>query len=48
MSSREFQTAVRLLLPGEVAKHAVNEGTKARRLSPNTQAASERGVQYFL
>ena len=29
MSSREIQTAVRLLLPGEVAKHAVNEGTKA-------------------
>ena len=29
MSSREIQTAVRLLLPGEVAKHAVSEGTKA-------------------
>ena len=28
MSSREIQTAVRLLLPGEVAKHAVSEGTK--------------------
>uniref|UniRef100_A0A8C2TBG1 Histone H2B n=1 Tax=Coturnix japonica TaxID=93934 RepID=A0A8C2TBG1_COTJA len=24
-----FQTAVRLLLPGELAKHAVSEGTKA-------------------
>ena len=29
MSSREIQTAVRLLLPGEVAKHAVSEDTKA-------------------
>uniref|UniRef100_UPI00398F0DDF histone H2B 1.2-like n=1 Tax=Pristiophorus japonicus TaxID=55135 RepID=UPI00398F0DDF len=28
-SSREIQTAVRLLLPGELAKHAVSEGTKA-------------------
>ena len=28
-SSRESQTAVRLLLPGELAKHAVSEGTKA-------------------
>ncbi|KAK2504692.1 hypothetical protein MC885_019105, partial [Smutsia gigantea] len=27
--SREVQTAVRLLLPGELAKHAVSEGTKA-------------------
>ena len=29
LSSREVQTAVRLLLPGELAKHAVAEGTKA-------------------
>ena len=29
LSSREIQTAVRLLLPGELAKHAVSEGTKA-------------------
>lgn len=29
VSSREIQTAVRLLLPGELAKHAVSEGTKA-------------------
>ncbi|XP_060864370.1 histone H2B-like [Metopolophium dirhodum] len=28
-SSREIQTAVRLLLPGELAKHAVCERTKA-------------------
>merc|ERR1711997_821157 len=28
ITSREIQTAVRLLLPGELAKHAVSEGTK--------------------
>ncbi len=29
ISSREIQTAVRLMMPGELAKHAVSEGTKA-------------------
>ena len=29
VSSREVQTAVRLVLPGELSKHAVSEGTKA-------------------
>ena len=29
LSSREVQTAIRLILPGELAKHAVSEGTKA-------------------
>ena len=29
LTSREIQTGVRLLLPGELAKHAVSEGTKA-------------------
>ena len=29
LSSRDIQTAVRLVLPGELAKHAVSEGTKA-------------------
>lgn len=29
ISSKEIQTAVRLCLPGELAKHAVSEGTKA-------------------
>jgi histone H2B len=29
LTSREIQTAVRLLLPGELAKHAVSEGTYA-------------------
>tara|TARA_R110002050_G_scaffold104131_1_gene213487 strand:- start:780 stop:1199 length:420 start_codon:yes stop_codon:yes gene_type:complete len=37
ISSREIQTAVRLLLPGELAKHAVSEGTKAVT-KYNTQA----------
>ncbi|KAK6984147.1 histone-fold-containing protein, partial [Favolaschia claudopus] len=29
ISSREIQTSVRLVLPGELAKHAISEGTKA-------------------
>eukprot|EP00802_Teleaulax_amphioxeia_P022214 Tamp_22637.p3 GENE.Tamp_22637~~Tamp_22637.p3 ORF type:complete len:161 (+),score=32.88 Tamp_22637:25-483(+) len=29
LTSREIQTATRLVLPGELAKHAVSEGTKA-------------------
>ena len=29
MSSRDIQTSVRLMLPGELSKHAVSEGTKA-------------------
>jgi histone H2A len=29
LTSREIQTAVRLILPGEIAKHAVSEGTKS-------------------
>ena len=29
VTSREIQTAMRLLLPRELAKHAVSEGTKA-------------------
>ena len=29
LTSREVQTAIRLILPGELAKHAVSEGTKA-------------------
>ena len=28
ITSREIQTTVRLLLPGELAKHAVSKGTK--------------------
>ena len=29
LSSREMRASVRLMLPGELAKHAVSEGTKA-------------------
>jgi len=29
LTSREIQTAVRLILPGELSKHAVSEGAKA-------------------
>lgn len=29
ITSKEIQTAVRLILPGELAKHAVSEATKA-------------------
>ena len=29
LTSKEVQTAVKLILPGELAKHAVSEGTKA-------------------
>ena len=29
LSSQEIQTTVRLMLPGELAKHAVSEGTNA-------------------
>lgn len=36
LSSREIQTGVRLILPGELAKHAVSEGTKAVTKFSNT------------
>ena len=29
LSARDVQAAVRLVLPGELAKHAISEGTKA-------------------
>ncbi|XP_022334797.2 histone H2B-like [Crassostrea virginica] len=29
LNSRDVQTAVRLILPGELSRHAVSEGTKA-------------------
>ncbi|VDN96149.1 unnamed protein product [Rodentolepis nana] len=38
LTSREIQTAVRLILPGELAKHAISEGTKAvTKFSSSTQ-----------
>ena len=43
LSSREVQTAVRLVLPGELAKHAVSEGTKA--VTKFTQASCECGSE---
>lgn len=44
LTSREVQTSVRLLLPGELAKHAVSEGTKA--VTKYTSASSTSW--YFL
>ncbi len=38
LSSREIQTAIRLILPGELAKHAVSEGTKAVTKYTSTKA----------
>ena len=38
LSSREIQTSVRLILPGELAKHAVSEGTKAVTKYTSSQA----------
>ena len=43
ISSREIQTAVRLVLPGELAKHAVSEGTKVR---PRTGDFCPRSMVY--
>ncbi|OAE31423.1 hypothetical protein AXG93_725s1120 [Marchantia polymorpha subsp. ruderalis] len=40
IASREIQTAVRLTLPGELAKHAVSEGTKAVTNSRNSEPPS--------
>jgi len=41
LSSREIQTAVRLILPGELAKHAVSEGTKAVTKYNSSHASQE-------
>ena len=43
ITSREIQTAVRLLLPGELAKHAVSEGTKS--VSKFTTSQGSQGTQ---
>ncbi|XP_021312576.1 histone H2B.1 isoform X2 [Sorghum bicolor] len=37
ITSREIQTSVRLVLPGELAKHAVSEGTKAVTKKPKAE-----------
>lgn len=39
LSSREVQSAVRLVLPGELGKHAVSEGTKAVTAFVNSRKA---------
>lgn len=36
ISSREIQTAVRLILPGELSKHAISEGTKVSQLAQHS------------
>nr|6W4L_A Chain A, Histone H2B 1.1,Histone H2A type 1 [Xenopus laevis] len=50
ITSREIQTAVRLLLPGELAKHAVSEGTKAVTKYTSAKKAKTRssraGLQF--
>ncbi|KPP57629.1 hypothetical protein Z043_124628 [Scleropages formosus] len=45
ITSREIQTAVRLLLPGELAKHAVSEGTKAVTKYTSSNPGPPRSVQ---
>uniref|UniRef100_A0ABI7YTG2 Histone H2B n=1 Tax=Felis catus TaxID=9685 RepID=A0ABI7YTG2_FELCA len=44
ITSREIQTAVRLLLPGELAKHAVSEGTKAVTKYTSSKRPLEGGL----
>ena len=45
LTSREIQTAVRLILPGELAKHAVSEGTKAVTKYTSNQRSEEQGSE---
>ena len=42
MGSREVQSAIRLVLPGELAKHAVSEGTKAMQNSRKLKVGNHR------
>jgi len=48
LSSREVQTAVRLLLPGELAKHAVSEGTKAVTKYTSSKRRSQKNGRALL
>lgn len=49
LSSREIQTAVKLVLPGELAKHAVSEGTRAvRKFSTSVKNPPRGGKRYKL
>lgn len=40
ISTREMQTAVRLILPGELAKHAISEATKAIAMYEGSRSAN--------
>ena len=42
MGSRDIQSAVKLVIPGELAKHAMSEGTKACRLFAQSKAMDAR------
>ena len=42
VSAREIQCATRLVLPGELSKHAVSEGVKAVTKFKNSQGGGER------
>ncbi|XP_051891937.1 LOW QUALITY PROTEIN: histone H2B.v1-like [Pristis pectinata] len=46
ITSQEIQTAVHLLLPGELAKHAVSEGTKAVTKYTSSSRSSRAGLQF--
>ncbi|EJK71317.1 hypothetical protein THAOC_07266 [Thalassiosira oceanica] len=48
LSSREIQTAVRLMLPGELAKHAVSEGSIEFRLEELLRMRWCRDVTIYL
>lgn len=41
LTSKEIQTAVRLILPGELAKHGVSEGTKSVQKYKRIEGAGE-------
>ena len=43
LTSREIQTAVRLVLPGELSKHAMSEGTKAIAKFTASQSGKKKG-----
>ena len=44
VTSREIQSAVRLVLPGELAKHALREGTRAVTIYATYDEKSEEGI----
>ncbi len=48
VTSREIQTAVRLILPGELAKHAVSEGTKAVTKFTSAKALSSHLISQMV